>query len=89
IEQAGPVEQAIAATTAALSGLSACAGMVMVAKRDLVLRQMSFVTLSADKALAVLVGDDGSVENRVIDIPLGLPPSALIEAGNYMSAMLG
>ena len=89
IEQAGPVEQAIAATTAALSGLSACAGMVMVTKRELVLRQMTFVTLSADKALAVLVGEDGSVENRVIDIPLGLPPSALVEAGNYMSAMLG
>ncbi|WP_457833254.1 HrcA family transcriptional regulator, partial [Staphylococcus aureus] len=52
-------------------------------------RQMTFVTLSADKALAVLVGEDGSVENRVIDIPLGLPPSALVEAGNYMSAMLG
>ena len=87
--QSGPVEEAIAATTAALSGLSACAGMVMVAKRELVLRQMSFVPLSADKALAVLVGEDGSIENRVIDLPPGLPVSALIEAGNYMSAMLG
>lgn len=87
--QAGPVEDAIAATTAALSGLSACAGMVMVAKRELVLRQMSFVPLSQDKALAVLVGEDGSVENRVIDLPPGLAPSALVEAGNYMSATLG
>ncbi|MET3761296.1 heat-inducible transcriptional repressor HrcA [Sphingomonas sp. UYEF23] len=91
--QTGPVEEAIAATTAALSGLSACAGMVMVAKRELVLRQMSFVPLSADaaggRALAVLVGEDGSIENRVIDLPPGLPVSALIEAGNYMSAMLG
>ena len=91
--QSGPVEEAIAATTAALSGLSACAGMVMVAKRELVLRQMSFVPLSADaaggRALAVLVGEDGSIENRVIDLPPGLPVSALIEAGNYMSAMLG
>ena len=94
VVQAGPVEDAIAATTAALSGLSACAGMVMVAKRELVLRQMSFVPLpvhkgSAQKALAVLVGEDGSVENRVIDLPSGLPPSALVEAGNYMSAVLG
>jgi heat-inducible transcriptional repressor len=85
----GPVEEAIAATTAALSGLSACAGMVMVAKRELVLRQMSFVPLSAERALAVLVGADGSVENRVIALPPGLPVSALVEAGNYMSAMLG
>ncbi len=93
VVQPGPVEEAIAATTAALSGLSACAGMVMVAKRELVLRQMSFVPLSAgavgSRALAVLVGEDGSVENRVIDLPPGLPPSALVEAGNYMSAMLG
>jgi len=89
IVQAGPVEDAIAATAAVLSGLSACAGMVMVAKRELVLRQMSFVPLSTNKALAVLVGEDGSVENRVIALPSGLPPSALIEAGNYMSAMFG
>lgn len=89
VAQSGPVEEAIAATAAALSGLSACTGMVMVAKRDLVLRQMSFVPLSAEKALAVLVGEDGSVENRVIDVPRGLSPSALIEAGNYMSALLG
>ncbi|MET3827232.1 heat-inducible transcriptional repressor [Sphingomonas sp. PvP055] len=89
LTQTGPVEEAIAATTAALSGLSACAGMVMVAKRELVLRQMSFVPLSAERALAVLVGADGSVENRVIALPPGLPVSALVEAGNYMSAMLG
>ena len=86
--QAGPVEEALAATTAALSGLSACAGLVLVPKRELVLRQMSFVPLSADKALAVLVSEEGSVENRVIDLPAGVNPSALIEAGNYMTAML-
>jgi len=84
----GPVEEALAATTATLSGLSACAGLVMVPKRELVLRQLSFVQLSPDKALAVLVSEDGSVENRVIDLPPGMTPSALVEAGNYMTAML-
>jgi heat-inducible transcriptional repressor len=84
----GPVEEALAATTAALSGLSACAGLVMVPKRELVLRQLSFVQLSPDKALAVLVSEDGAVENRVIDLPPGMTPSALVEAGNYMTAML-
>ena len=34
-------------------------------------------------------GEDGSVENRVIALPKGMSPSALIEAGNYMSATLG
>jgi heat-inducible transcriptional repressor len=88
VSQVGPVEEALAATTAALSGLSACAGLVMVPKRELVLRQMSFVPLSSDKALAVLVSEDGAVENRVVDLPMGVSPSALVEAGNYMTAML-
>ena len=84
----GPVEEALAATTAALSGLSACAGLVLVPKRELVLKQFGFVPLSGTQALAVLVGDDGSVENRVVELPPGMSPSALSEAGNYMSAML-
>ena len=88
VQQAGRVEEALAATTAALSGLSACAGLVFVPKRELTLRQISFVPLSASQALAVLVSEDGAVENRVIDLPPGVTPSALIEAGNYMSAML-
>lgn len=86
--QGGPVDAAIASTTAALSGLSACAGLVLVPKREPVLRQVGFVPLAQDKALAVLVGADGTVENRVIDLPPGLPPGALEQAANYLSAML-
>ncbi|WP_174291491.1 heat-inducible transcriptional repressor HrcA [Sphingomonas bacterium] len=84
----GPVEEALAATTAALSGLSACAGLVLVPKRELTLRSIGFVPLSRSQALAVLVSDDGAVENRVVDLPPGMNPSALVEAGNYMSATL-
>ncbi|UVO49852.1 heat-inducible transcriptional repressor HrcA [Sphingomonas sp. SUN019] len=84
----GPVEEALAATTAALSGLSACAGLVMVPKREQVLRSIGFVPLSHAQALAVLVSEDGGVENRVIDLPPGVGASALVEAGNYMSATL-
>ncbi len=85
----GPVEQALAATTAALSGLSACAGLVLVPKREPVLRQFGFVPLAQDRALAVLVGADGSVENRVVELPAGMDPSALQQAANYLSATLG
>ena len=86
--RAGPVEEALAATTAALSGLSACAGLVLVPKRELVLRSIGFVPLSARQAMAVLVAEDGSVENRVVELPPGILPSALVEAGNFMSATL-
>jgi heat-inducible transcriptional repressor len=85
---AGPVEEALAATTAALSGLSACAGLVMVPKRETVLRSIGFVPLSPTQALCVLVGEDGNVENRVMDLPAGMSPVALMEAGNYVSARL-
>jgi heat-inducible transcriptional repressor len=84
----GPVEEALAATSATLSGLSACAGLVLVPKREPVLRQFSFVPLSGHQAVAVLVGADGSVENRVVDLPPGVPPSALNDAANYISARL-
>ncbi|GAA0737726.1 heat-inducible transcriptional repressor HrcA [Sphingomonas japonica] len=86
--EAGPIEDALAATTSVLSGLSACAGLVLVPKREPVLKQFGFVPLSDDKALAVLVGDDGSVENRVVELPPGMGPSALNEAANYLSATL-
>ena len=84
----GPVEEAIAATTAALSGLSACAGLVLVPRREPVVRQFQFVPLGANRALAVLVGEDGSVENRVVDLGGAIAPSALQEASNYLSARL-
>jgi len=35
-----------------------------------------------------MVGAEGTVENRVIDIPPGTTPSALAEIGNYVSARL-
>lgn len=87
--ETGPVEEALANTTAALSGLSACAGLVLVPKREPVLRQFGFVPLGSDRALAVLVGQDGSVENRVVDLPVGMDPMSLQQAANYLTGTLG
>jgi heat-inducible transcriptional repressor len=84
----GPIEDALAAATSALSGLSACAGIVLVPKREPVLRQLGFVQLSPHQALAVMVGSEGTVENRVIDLPPGVTASALAEVGNYVSSRL-
>ncbi|WND03651.1 heat-inducible transcriptional repressor HrcA [Temperatibacter marinus] len=75
--------------TKALAGLSNCASMVMAPKEDdLLIRHIEFVPLGSGQALVVLVGEDGSVENRIINLPLGLPAPALVQAGNYMSARL-
>lgn len=88
VREEGPIEEALAAATMALSGLSACAGIVLVPKRETVLRQFGFVPLSDGQALAVLVGHDGSVENRVVDVPTGVTASALNEAAHYITARL-
>jgi heat-inducible transcriptional repressor len=88
LERGGPIEEALSAATAALSGLSACAGIVLVPKREPVLRQLGFVMLSPTQALAVMVGAEGGVENRVVDLPQGVTASTLTEVGNYVSARL-
>jgi heat-inducible transcriptional repressor len=69
-----------------LSGLSRGAGVVLAAKHDVRLKHMEFVRIEPARALAVLVAENGSVENRIIDVPRGLPPSALVEATNYLNA---
>jgi heat-inducible transcriptional repressor len=88
VSMGGPIEEALAAASAALSGLSSCAGLVLVPAREVRLKQFSFVPLSGSQALLVLVSDEGGVENRVIDLPRGMTPSALVEAGNFMTAKL-
>lgn len=84
----GSIEAALAAATSALSDLSAGAGVVMVPRRDPRLAQVSFVALGPMRALAVLVGEDGGVENRVIDLPGVVSASALEQAGNYLTARM-
>lgn len=88
VGEGGPIEDALSAATLALSGLSACAGIVMVPKREPVLRQFSFVALNEHQALAILVAQDGGIENRVVDLPPGVTPSMLTEAANYLSDRL-
>jgi len=74
--------------TTMLSGLSRCAGLVVAPKTERRLKHIEFVHLGPGRALVVMVTEDGLVENRIIDVPMGLPPSSLIEATNYMSARL-
>ena len=83
-----PIEDALAAASAALSGLSQAAGVVLAPKQELRLRQLSFVPLAPGRALAVLVGSDGSVENRVVSLDPGTTPEALVEVANFVSGRL-
>jgi heat-inducible transcriptional repressor len=74
--------------TAALSGLSRCAGLVLAPKQETPLKHIEFVHLGAQRTLVVLVLEGGLVENRIIDLPEGIPPGVLIESANYLNARL-
>ena len=71
-----------------LSGLAGAAGLVVAPKGEAPVRHIEFVALGPGKALVVLVAADGQVENRVIEVPPGLPASSLQQASNYLNARL-
>lgn len=83
-----PIEDALAAASAALSGLSQAAGVVLAPKRELTLKQLNFVSLSNTRALAVLVGADGSVENRIVSLDGAATAASLNEVSNFINARL-
>ena len=83
------LENVLTEATTMLSGLSHCAGVVLAPKTNASLKHIEFIGLRPDQALVIMVMEDGSVENRTISIPLGTPPSALTQAGNYLNARLG
>ncbi|PZQ11898.1 MAG: heat-inducible transcriptional repressor HrcA [Ancylobacter novellus] len=82
------VEEILTDASALLSGLSRGAGVVVASKQDPAIKHIEFVPLEPGKALAVLVGEDGSVENRLLPLPAGLPPSALVEATNFLNGRM-
>ncbi len=82
------LEQVLDQASRTLSGLSHCAGVVASPNSESRLRHLEFVNLGPGRALVVLVMENGMVENRVVDVPIGMPASALTEATNYVAARL-
>lgn len=83
----GPIEDALEQASALLSDLSGAAGIVMVPKREPRLAQVKLMRIAPGRALAVLVGEDGAVENRLFDTAEGDLP--LDQAENYLQARMG
>ena len=69
-----------------LSGLTKSASLVLAPKIEAPIKHIEFVSLSPERALAVLVTADGMVENRVFEPPLGQTQSDFREAANFMNA---
>lgn len=86
--QGRSLQDVLSEASTMLSGLSRGAGLVLAPKTEAALKHIEFVNLGPGRALVVMVTESGVVENRLIETPPGLPPSALIEATNYLSARL-
>lgn len=86
--QSKSLEAVLTEASGLLSGLSRAAGVVLTAKHNQRLKHVEFVRLEPERALVVLVAEDGQVENRVLNIPVGLPTSALVEAANFLNARI-
>ena len=88
VGRAQSVEAALDEALTRLSGLTRAAAVVLTAKSNTRLKHIEFVRLEPERALVVLVGEDGQVENRVLMLPPGVPSSALTEASNYLNARI-
>ena len=82
------VDAVLTEASGLLSGLTRAAGVVMATKSNARLKHVEFVRLEPERALVVLVSEDGQVENRVLNLPMGLPSSALTEATNFLNARI-
>jgi heat-inducible transcriptional repressor len=82
------IEDALNEASSILSGLAGGAGIVVAPSREAGVKHVEFVALGPDQALAIMVFDDGQVENRLMRRPAGVTPSALVEASNFLNARL-
>jgi heat-inducible transcriptional repressor len=82
------IDDVLEEATSMLSGLSKCAGLVLAPKNESPLKHVEFVSLGAGRAILVMITEDGVIENRIIEIPVGIPAAILIQASNYLNARL-
>ncbi|MEP5759807.1 MAG: heat-inducible transcriptional repressor HrcA [Litoreibacter sp.] len=82
----GDVGSVLDRVGSALSGLTNGASLVLAPKQEAPIKHIEFVSLSPDRALVVLVFEDGRVENRVFTPPMGQTPSSMREAANFLNA---
>jgi heat-inducible transcriptional repressor len=82
------IENVLSEASGLLSGLTRAAGVVLTAKANPRLKNIEFMRLDPERALVVMVGEDGQVENRILPLPVGLPASALTEASNFLNARI-
>ena len=86
--QSQNVEEMFSETSSLLSGLLDCAGIVPAPKLEGFIKHIEVVPVSNERALVILVTEAGIIENRIIEVPKGLPASLLIETTNYLNSII-
>jgi len=79
-------QEVLGAASELLSGLAGGAGLVMTPEREAPVRHAEIVSIGPGQALLVLVFEDNQIENRILSTPADMPPGALAEAANYLTA---
>jgi heat-inducible transcriptional repressor len=81
-------DDALNEASSILSGLAGGAGVVVTPSREAGVKHVEFVALGPDQALAIMVFEDGQIENRLMRRTAGVTPSALAEASNFLNSRL-
>lgn len=77
----------LTSATEMLSQITSFAGMVSVPSSAKVnFKQIEFLKLSDQRVLAILITDDGQVQNRVLSVTKEYSESELVEAANFFNA---
>lgn len=83
------VEEVLQETSKVLHHLTHHAGVVLSPRSaSVVFQRIEFVRLRENRVLAILVGQNGQVQNRAFTIEYPLSPEDLVRAGNYLNELL-
>ncbi len=81
----GDISQALSEASSFLSGIAGGAGLVTTPASESAVSHVEFVNIGVGQILVVLVFQDGRVENRFINSPIGITASQLQESTNYIN----
>lgn len=85
VSHGSSVTNVLERATSMLSGLSSAASLIIAPKTDKPVKHMQFVRLDSGRVLIVMVLQDNSVENRVMDIPPDVNDYTLTTASNFIN----
>jgi heat-inducible transcriptional repressor len=86
----GGVEERMQEAGKVLHLLSHHAGVVLIPRPSAgLIQRIEFVRLSDDRALAILVGQGGQVQNKLLQLDRPVTSEDLLHATNYLNELLG